>query len=200
MVPQASVVRWAMLETFDCRRILQFPGLEASPVTLELSEHRACRLGHIYLARSLQLGQPLFLACLGGLAILYPTWVNPQLQQAPAHKLRHHIRVWGTSMICLVPLLTHLTTGLLPAGIALVAISAGLILRVRAFLYVGKIVFLLNAVYQLLILSFAYPLLKWVVGLIAGLGFIIIAANFETRHAQLSTLMNYWADALQDWE
>ncbi|MEO1403845.1 MAG: hypothetical protein AAFV72_21710, partial [Cyanobacteria bacterium J06635_1] len=143
---------------------------------------------------------PSALAYLGGLSILSTTWVDPGLKQVSAYRLRHYIRVLGTGIIGLVPLLTHQTTGLLPAGISLLVILAGLILRIRAFLYVGTTVFLLNAVYQLLILSFTYSLLKWIVGLIAGLAFIVIAANFETRRAQLSTLVSYWVDTLKDWE
>ncbi|MGF1523468.1 MAG: hypothetical protein ACFBSF_14225 [Leptolyngbyaceae cyanobacterium] len=143
---------------------------------------------------------PTSLACLGGLSILYLTWAEPSLKTPASYTSRHYIRVLGTGIMCLVPLLTHHTTGLLPAGISLVAIFAGLILRVRAFLYVGTAVFLLNAVYQLLVLSFTYSLLKWVIGLVAGLAFIIIAANFETRRAQMSTLFNHWLDALKNWE
>ncbi|MEL6326482.1 MAG: hypothetical protein AAFQ61_06210 [Cyanobacteria bacterium J06626_23] len=143
---------------------------------------------------------PTSLACLGGLSILYFTWAEPSLKTSASYTSRHYLRVLGTGMMCLVPLVTHHTTGLLPAGISLVAIFAGLVLQVRAFLYVGTVVFLLNAVYQLLVLSFTYSLLKWVIGLIAGLAFIIIAANFETRRAQMSTLLNHWLDALKSWE
>ena len=143
---------------------------------------------------------PTSLACLGGLSILYFTWVEPTLKTPSSHTLRHYIRVLGAVVICVVPLLTHHTGGLLPAGISLIAIFAGLILRVRAFLYVGTAVFLLNAIYQLLILSFTYSLLKWVIGLIAGLTFIIVAASFETRRTQVSILLSHWADSLKTWE
>ncbi|MEO1094119.1 MAG: hypothetical protein AAFX01_04380 [Cyanobacteria bacterium J06638_28] len=140
------------------------------------------------------------LACLVGLSLLYIAWVDPYWHVPTSRRDRHYLRLAATGLICGVPLFTHNAVGLLPGVVSLIALSLGLVLRIRAFLYVGTAVFLANAVYQLLVLSFVYPLLKWIIGLIAGLGFIVTAANFENRRAQVSTLINSWNRALQVWE
>lgn len=143
---------------------------------------------------------PFPLACVAGLSVLGITWIDPDLQQPAGHQLRHALRGVGAGIICLVPLLTDQTHGLLPAGVSLVIVLLSLVLRIRAFLYVGTVVFLLNASYQLLILSVTYPLMKWVIGLVAGLSLIVLAANFETRRTQVGQLLSRWADGLRDWE
>ena len=60
--------------------------------------------------------------------------------------------------------------------------------------------FVIDAFYQLVILIFDYPLLKWVVGLIIGLSLLSIAGSFETRKTQLTTLLQNWLAQLQTWE
>ncbi|NJL41779.1 MAG: DUF2157 domain-containing protein, partial [Leptolyngbyaceae cyanobacterium SM1_4_3] len=135
-----------------------------------------------------------------GLFLLYIAQVDPDLKRPDAHHPRHLLRTLGSGIICLFALLFHHQTGILPGIISLVAIFAGLSLRVRAFLYVGTITFLVNAFYQLVILIFDYPLLKWIVGLMVGIAFIWLAANFETRRSQLGTLLRNWFTDLQRWE
>jgi hypothetical protein len=134
-----------------------------------------------------------------GLLLLYIAQVDPDLKRPDAHHPRHLLRTLGSGIICLFALFHH-QTGILPGIISLVAIFAGLSLRVRAFLYVGTITFLVNAFYQLVILIFDYPLLKWIVGLMVGIAFIWIAANFETRRSQLGTLLRNWFTDLRGWE
>jgi hypothetical protein len=135
-----------------------------------------------------------------GLLILYIAQVDPDLKRPNSHQQRHILRTLGSGIICLFALLLHHQTGILPGIISLVAIFAGLSLRVRAFLYVGTITFLVNAFYQLVILIFDYPLLKWIVGLIVGIAFIWLAANFETRRSQLGSLLRNWFTDLQGWQ
>lgn len=143
---------------------------------------------------------PFVWATLLGLLILYVAWVDTYLRVGDQRSLRHQVRLMGCGLICLAALVLHHQTGILPGIVSLVAIFLGLALRIRAFLYVGTIVFLLNAIYQMVILSFLYPLLKWIIGLIAGLVFILIAASFETHRAQLSTLLQNWNAQLRSWE
>ncbi len=82
----------------------------------------------------------------------------------------------------------------------MVAIFAGLGLRVRAFLYIGTATFLINACNQLIILNSTYSFLKWVIGFIVGLCLIWIAANFETRREQIFALFQDKSTEFDQWE
>jgi hypothetical protein len=103
-------------------------------------------------------------------------------------------------MICVAALLTNQWTGILPGFISLIAIFIGLGLRIRAFLYVGTVTFLINAVNQLLILNSIYSFFKWIIGFIVGLVLIWIAANFETRREQMIATLQNWVSELEEWE
>ncbi|MBW4420892.1 MAG: hypothetical protein KME13_16920 [Myxacorys californica WJT36-NPBG1] len=135
-----------------------------------------------------------------GLSILYFAAVEPSLKLAQAQSSKHYVRLCGTSLICITALLTQNNYGILPGLVSLIAIFAGLGLKIRAFLYVGTIVFCLNVLYQLVVLATTYSLLKWVIGLCIGIVLIWIAANFETRRGQVTTLMQTWLEQLQAWE
>ena len=99
-------------------------------------------------------------------------------------------------------LLYLITSGsaVVAAAFSLVAIAAGLALRVRAFLFVGTGIFLINVFYQLVVLIFDYPLIKWAIGLAFGIAFIWIAATFETRRDRISALVQHWVGQLQSWD
>lgn len=143
---------------------------------------------------------PLWYASLFGLSLLYMAQFDPHLKQREQRESRHYLRILGSGIICGVALLFHQDTGLIPAIIGAIAIFAGLILRVRAFLFVGTATFLLTAFYQLVILIFEYPFIKWVVGLIAGIIFIAMAANFETRREQIASVLRSSRNELDTWE
>ncbi|WP_424102441.1 pentapeptide repeat-containing protein [Moorena producens] len=130
------------------------------------------------------------------LSLLYIAQVDPYLSQPPQKQIRHNLRLIGTSMICLVSFWTAQWLGLLTGVISVVLIFAGLAMKVRAFLYVGTGTFLINAIDQLLIFSVDYPFSKWVVALFVGIGFIWIAATFETRRDQITA----WMNQFQSWE
>ncbi len=130
------------------------------------------------------------------LSLLYIAQVDPYLSQPPQKQIRHNLRLIGTSMICLVSFWTAQWLGLLTGAISVVLIFAGLAIKIRAFLYVGTGTFLINAIYQLLIFSVDYPFSKWVLALFVGIGFIWIAATFETRRDQITA----WMNQLQGWE
>jgi len=65
---------------------------------------------------------------------------------------------------------------------------------------VGTATFVLTVFYQLVVLSFRYPFSKWVIGLIAGIIFISIAANFEQRREQILGIFQNWANQWREWE
>jgi hypothetical protein len=148
----------------------------------------------------LQLTDSLWYATLFGLSLLYVAQFDPELKQPDQKQIRHYLRILGSGAICLIALLFHQETGVLPGIISTIAIFAGLILRVRAFLFVGTATFLLTAFYQLVVLISRYSFVKWVVGLIAGIIFIGMAANFETRREQIESAFRNSRSELGGWE
>ncbi|MFB2939072.1 hypothetical protein ACE1B6_27785 [Aerosakkonemataceae cyanobacterium BLCC-F154] len=148
----------------------------------------------------LQLTNALWYVIPVGLTLLYIAQVDPDLNRPEQRENRHYLRCLGIGTICLVSLWTEEWTGIGSGILSIVVIFAGLALRVRAFLYIGTITFLINAFNQLVILNFRYSFFKWLIGLVVGIVFIWIAANFETRREQLTTLLRNWITELQNWE
>ncbi|MEG4209871.1 hypothetical protein [Microcoleus sp. S13_B4] len=135
-----------------------------------------------------------------GLSLLYITQFDRTLKLPAEKPLRHNLRMLATALICGIPLFTQQSHGLVAGAFSLVAIAAGLALRIRAFLLVGTAVFLINVFYQLVVLIFDYPLIKWAIGLAFGIVFIWIAATFETRRDRISALVQHWVVQLQSWD
>ena len=148
----------------------------------------------------LQIAIPFTYSSIVGVSFICLVWIEPACRGTEGKPLRHYLRLLGTGIICGAALLFHHQTGILPGIVSLVAIFVGLALRVRAFLYIGTLTFLADAFYQLVILIFDYPLLKWIVGLLVGLSLLSIAGSFETRRAQLTALLQNWLAQLQEWE
>ncbi|MEG5174244.1 hypothetical protein [Microcoleus sp. B3-D7] len=146
------------------------------------------------------LTQPEFYVTPLALYLLYITQFDPTLKLPAEKPLRHTLRMLATALICGIPLLTQQSHGLVAGAFSLAAIAAGLALRVRAFLFVGTAVFLINVFYQLVVLIFDYPLIKWAIGLAFGIVFIWIAATFETRRDRISALVQHWVGQLQSWD
>jgi len=146
------------------------------------------------------LTDPLWFASLIGLSLLYIAQFDPILATPAKRLTRHHLRIAGSSIICVIALLYHQDTGLIPAAIALVMIFLGLGFRIRAFLYVGTVTFLLTAAYQLIVLIGRNSTYKWISGLIGGIVLIGIAANFERRREQIMSAMQTWVNQLEGWE
>jgi hypothetical protein len=142
----------------------------------------------------------LYFASIVGLSLLYIAQFDRTLKQPQQRGNRHFLRVSGSGIICIIALLFHQETGLIPTVVSLLAIFLGLGLQIRAFLFMGTITFVLTGFYQLIVLSFEYPLAKWIVGLIAGIIFIIIAANFEKRREDITRLLQNWLQKLERWE
>jgi hypothetical protein len=135
-----------------------------------------------------------------GLALLYLAQVDPHLSQPAVKGTRHWLRLLAVSMILLTALGSQRWTGW-PVGLmGLGAIAAGLGLRTRAFLYGGTGVFILNALNQLIVLNATYPFIKWVVGILVGIGLIWIAADFERRRDQWLSLTQTWTQDLNGWQ
>jgi hypothetical protein len=139
---------------------------------------------------------PLWYATLVGLSILAAVQWDPYWQKSKQN--RHQGRLLGSGIIAVTALVWHQPW--LPIGIGLAIAIIGLMLRVRAWLYVGTIVFLLTNTYQLLLLITEYPITKWAIGLLAGVLIITLAANFERRREQIERAWQHWLDRLQEWE
>lgn len=135
-----------------------------------------------------------------GLALLYIAQVDPALKRPPGKEQRHWLRTIALAIMLLTALGAGRWTGLPVGMMALAAIAAGLALRIRAPLYVGTVVFVLNALNQLVLLNAAFPFLKWVVGIVAGIALIWIAADVERRRDQWLQLTQRWGqDTLDNW-
>ena len=135
-----------------------------------------------------------------GLSFLYVAQFDRTFKLPAQKPLRHNLRILATALICGIPLLTQQSNGLVAGAFSLVAIAAGLALRVRAFLFVGTGIFIINVFYQLVVLIFDYPLIKWAIGLAFGILFIWIAATFETRRDRISAFVQHWVVQLQLWD
>ncbi|PSN81540.1 hypothetical protein C8B47_00830 [filamentous cyanobacterium CCP4] len=135
-----------------------------------------------------------------GLALLYIAQVDPGLTLAERKEQRHWLRAIALAIILLTALLTERWAGLPVGALALGAIAAGLLLRMRAPLYVGTGVFALNALNQLLLLNAAFPFIKWVVGIVVGIALIWAAADVERRRDQWLQLTQNWGQDLDGWQ
>ncbi|NEO27800.1 MAG: DUF2157 domain-containing protein, partial [Kamptonema sp. SIO4C4] len=124
------------------------------------------------------LTDPLWYVILGGLSLLYIAQFDPTLQAPQQRSQRNTIRILGSGIMQVVALLQYSNPGLVPMVMGLFYIFAGISLRVRAFLFTGTVTFILAISYQFLVLILTYALLKWILGLIAGICLIAIAANF----------------------
>ncbi len=135
-----------------------------------------------------------------GASMLYIVQVEPAFKPADQRDARFTLRLLGAISICALPLLRQTAFGLLPAGLGLAAILAGLALRVRAYLFVGAATFLLTMLYQSGVLVFEYPITKWILGLLVGILMLYVGATFETRREQTLALMRQWLTQLETWE
>ncbi|MBD2611632.1 DUF2157 domain-containing protein [Nostoc punctiforme FACHB-252] len=135
-----------------------------------------------------------------GLSLLYIAQVDTQLKLPEFKTVRHSLRLLGSGLICGWAILFHQNTPWIPGILSLITIFAGLALRVRAFLYIGTATFVITTIYQSVIFSLQYSFLKWVVGLLVGILLIYIAANFETRRVQITSLIRNTIDELRSWQ
>jgi hypothetical protein len=148
----------------------------------------------------LRLTDPLWYVTLIGFSLLYIAQIDPQLRLPENKTARHIFRMLASGLICGWAIIFNQNSAIIPGIFSLIAIFAGLALRIRAFLYIGTAAFLITSIYQLVIFSLRYPFLKWIVGLLVGIALISIAANFETRRTQITSLLRNTNDEFQQWE
>ncbi|MEM7553357.1 MAG: DUF2157 domain-containing protein [Cyanobacteria bacterium P01_A01_bin.84] len=135
-----------------------------------------------------------------GLSLLYIAQFDPYLKLPESRESRHIIRSLAIGIVCGWATIFHQDNALIPGIFSIIAIFAGLALRIRAFLYVGTAAFFATGFYQLVLYIGRNPFIKWIVGLILGIMFIAIAANFENRRTQISSLLRNTSNQLKRWE
>lgn len=199
--------------------ILCFTAIPASPITLIItaayyifmakiaSEIRFTYISLILidwaLFRFLQqfnIQESLWYITIIALSILYIAQIDPELQIPESKTLRHNVRMLATGLIGGWTILVYQHLPFIPGIFSIVAIFAGLGLKIRSFLYVGTGVFLITSIYQLVIFSYSYAFLKWIIGLLVGIMLIYIAANFETRRTQIISILRNISDEFENWQ
>lgn len=169
-----------------------------SYVSIVLADWAIARLFRIY-----GLDEPLWYATLLGGSLLYMTQVDPALQASTEKEKRHLLRCLATGLICLTALYqaeANLLLGLLTIGFSTGFILTGLALRIRAFLYIGTVSFIVQIGRQIWFFIHDYSLTLWAVGIVLGITFIWIAANFESRREQMTSMLQGWVTELEDWD
>lgn len=144
--------------------------------------------------------EPLFEAFVWGFSLLYIAQIDQKFQDNRERKNRHYLRLLGSSIICVTALLFYQKTGLIPAIISLLTLLTGLGLQIRAFLFVGTTTFVMTGIYQVIIVSFQWSFIKWIIGLALGIILITVAANFERRREQMLNLWQNWLNSLNQWQ
>ncbi len=138
--------------------------------------------------------------CLSG---IYFTQVEPSLKTESNRDLRHVLRSIVSGALSLVGFFYSFddpSVAIATWSISVLMVIGGLAMRVRAYLFVGTLTFILLVLSQAAILITKYSFLMWALGIIAGIGFIFVAANFEARRDRILALFRSVEIELEDWE
>ncbi|MEX0269347.1 hypothetical protein AB3R30_09395 [Leptolyngbyaceae cyanobacterium UHCC 1019] len=153
--------------------------------------------------------EPLWIAAVIGASLLYWVQVEPSLRSPNNRETRHWLRCLATGIISLTAFyqaqigiagVLPLLVGLGAIAIDLAFIFAGVLLKIRALLYVGTASFILQVLWQVWRFISDYSLVLWAIGIAVGLLLIWIAATFEARRSQVNSLLQRWIVELDDWE
>ncbi|MGB3294064.1 MAG: hypothetical protein WBB01_13845 [Phormidesmis sp.] len=141
-----------------------------------------------------------------GLSVLYVAEVEPYFNDVSQKQQRHWLRILASGLIGVTALYQAerydpmLAYAALTLALCTGLIFAGLGLKVRAFLYAGTSVFILQIVRVLWLFINDNSLLLWAVGIVLGLAFIWVAATFESRRSQITGQFESWTLALASWD
>ena len=139
----------------------------------------------------------IWIAAIISLSILYVAQFDPYFKSH--RRQRHYLRIGGSSIVCITALF-YPDWGLIPGAIGFGLIFVGLGFKIRAFLFVGTVILIMTTIYQLIILVLTYSFLKWVVGLVAGICSIIIAAGFEQKRDRFNNQLKSYENKLKTWQ
>ncbi len=140
------------------------------------------------------------------ITLLYVAQIEPYFQGLDKRQQRHWMRTLASGLIGATALYqTEVSNPMLlyaaiAVALSIVLIFAGLVLKTRAFLYVGTGTFLLQVIRVLWLFVSANSLLLWAIGIVLGLVFIWIAATFESRRSQVTSRLDTWTSALETWD
>jgi hypothetical protein len=146
------------------------------------------------------LTDPLWFISIISLSILYIAQFDPELITPKYRQNRHNLRILGSALMGVSALILHTQLWLIPATISLGFLLIGLGFQIRAFLYVGTILFMLTNFYQLVVLISEASLSKWIIGFITGIFLILIAALFERKKETIFITIQNWFEQLQQWD
>jgi hypothetical protein len=138
-----------------------------------------------------------------GLSLLFIAQIDPALRSTSRKELRHWLRCFAVGLICTTVLYEsdpHFWAGLLAIGLSLGLVLLGLLLRVRAFLYVGTLAFVAKILRLVWLFVANESLVLWALGIALGLLLIWVAATFEARRTQVTALLQYWVTELDRWQ
>jgi hypothetical protein len=141
--------------------------------------------------------------CVIGLSGLYFAQVEPNLQSSHTKALRHTLRSLlsgGMGLFAFIYSFNNPSVAIATWGLSFAFIIAGLAFRVRAYLFMGTLTFVLLVITQAVTLVTQYSFLMWALGIVAGIGFILVAANFEVRRDRILALFRNVAIELETWD
>lgn len=146
---------------------------------------------------------PMWIAIMAGCSLLLIVRWEPLLQNSGQREIRHWLRCLALGLMSLVALYEsdgYLGWSLVTVLTGLLLGVAGLLLRLRSFLYVGTLLFLVKVLWLLWAFVSDYSFLLWSLGIVLGIVLIWVAATFESRRTQAIAFLDYWVDALQHWQ
>jgi hypothetical protein len=138
-----------------------------------------------------------------GLSLLFIAQIDPELQPANRREIRHLLRCFAVGLVSVTALYesdTQLWSGVLTVGLGLGLVLLGLLLRVRAFLYIGTLTFVFKVLRLIWLFVAHESQTLWILAFIPGVLIIWIAMTFEARRSQVTALLQYWVTTLEEWQ
>jgi hypothetical protein len=149
------------------------------------------------------LTNPLWYVSVVALAIVFGVEFDPGFKGENNRQNRHWLRCLATGLVSLTALVQSdlsWSLGLLTIVLGLGFVGIGLVIRTRAYLYVGTLLFMFQVLRQLFVFITQYSMLLWALGITLGLMLIWVAATFESRRSSTIALLQYWSAELDRWE
>ncbi len=149
------------------------------------------------------LTDPLWYVSAVALAIVFAVEFEPGLKGGDNRQNRHLLRclaIGSVSLTALVQAESSWSLGLFTVLLGLGFVGLGLVVRTRAYLYIGTLLFMFQVLRQLFVFISNYSMLLWALGITLGLMLIWVAATFESRRASTIALLQYWSSELDRWE
>jgi hypothetical protein len=169
-----------------------------SYVSVLLGMWASFRLLHVW-----GLNDPLWYVSVVSVSMVFSVECDPGFQGNNNRQKRHWIRCLAIGLLSLTALVQaelNWALGLFVILLGLGLVAIGLVLRTRAYLYVGTLLFLFQVLRQFIVFISNYSMLLWALGITLGLALIWIAATFESRRASTIALVQYWSAELDRWE